>query len=149
MELLKPRVSGWGLAAGVVLGLEAMGAAYLVVNLWTGDPAGELPLILLGGAAATAAIAIGFWRGNRVARWLAIVPGLGMFVVALVFWALTGICTALAGATAPGETLALDAFSCAPEPLPARSLLSWFGTAALAGSGVLVLIGVARPGRVT
>jgi hypothetical protein len=144
MEVLRPRIYGWRLAAGVVLWFAAALAAYLPASMWAGDPAGELPLLLVAVAALTSAIGVGFWRGNTVARWLAVLPALALFFAALAYWGLSGMC--VAGAThAVSDPSPPSAISCA-EPRPERSLESWAITAALAASGAVLLIGIARPG---
>lgn len=144
MTLLAPRIYGLRLAAGIILWLAAFLTAVLAALLWPNDPAGELPLLLLAIAAALGAIAYGFWRGNRVARWLAVIPGLGLFFAAFVWWALSGLCVAAAPLEF-GEPVTALALSC-PEPRPERSLLSWVVTALLGAAGIVVFGGVFRPG---
>jgi hypothetical protein len=144
MDTLRPRVYGWRLAAGVVLWVPALVAGFLAAAMWSGDPFGELPLILVAVAVTTVVIAAGFWRGKSWARWLAILPAIALFLGAIAWFLLSGLCVAGAVQDAVNASGPL-ALSC-PEPRPERSIMSWLVTAGLAALGAVVLVGVARPG---
>jgi len=145
MGKLKPRIYGWRLAAGIVLWLAVIGLALTFTQQLLN--AGEITQLMVANGLlvpAWAGLALGFWRGSQGARLLAIFPALGLFVAALGYFALSGLCTALAVGTPLLEPGAVDALSCSSrEP---RNIASWAGTAILAGSGLVVVLGVLLPG---
>lgn len=134
-----PGIYGWRMAAGGVLWL---GAALLILAwglIVINGTELNTALAFAGVIVGWVAIAAGFWRGNRAARWLAFLPALAIFLGALIFWGLSSICT---------SSLPL-AFSCPPGPLPPVSIGAWLIRVALLGAGGLVVAGIFLPGRVT
>jgi hypothetical protein len=91
--MLKPRIHGWRLAAGIVLWAAAVLAtvAQVLGELGGAGEGGWIEALVI--PVALLVLAAGFWRGSQLARWLAIVPACLLLLAAAFIAGIVGICS--------------------------------------------------------